>query len=149
MLLPAKPATPEAAVTGFVVQVRTAPAGVVMVKVTVAVLVVMVFPPASWTAATGWTAKAVFVGGAGRLGGESEFGGRADGDGEAGDDGCGERSGGRGQGVGAGVRRHACLPPARLYVGAALAISLTSPGEMPWVHEAFAGYRRRPGHSGD
>ena len=39
-------------------QARVAPAGVVMLKVTGAVLVVTVLPPASWTLTTGWVAKA-------------------------------------------------------------------------------------------
>ena len=59
MLQPAKPATPEAAVAGFVMQVRVARAGVVMARVTGAVLVVTVLPPASWTATTGGVAKTV------------------------------------------------------------------------------------------
>ena len=58
MLQPAKVATPATAALGFVVQAKVAPAGVVMVKVTDAVLAVTVLPPASWTASTGWLAKA-------------------------------------------------------------------------------------------
>ena len=58
MLQPAKVATPATAALGFVVQAKVAPAGVVMVKVTDAVLAVTVLPPASWTATTGWVAKA-------------------------------------------------------------------------------------------
>jgi hypothetical protein len=58
-LHPAKVATPETALAGFVVQVRTAPAGVVMLKVTEAVLEATGLPPASWTATTGWVAKTV------------------------------------------------------------------------------------------
>src|SRR5450631_125755 len=61
MLQPANVATPEAAVTGLVVQVRVAPAAVVMVKVTGAELVVTVLAPASWTVTTGWVAKAVVL----------------------------------------------------------------------------------------
>ena len=57
MAQPAKVATPETALVGFVVQVRTAPAGVVMLRVTDAVLEVTVFPPASWTVTTGWVGK--------------------------------------------------------------------------------------------
>src|SRR5450631_579564 len=59
MLQPAKVASPATAVLGFVVQARVAPAGVVMTRVTGAVLVVTVLPPASWTATTGWVPKAV------------------------------------------------------------------------------------------
>src|ERR1017187_7167199 len=58
MLQPAKVSTPATAAFGFVVQARVAPAGVVMVRVTDAPLVVTVLPPASWTATTGWLAKA-------------------------------------------------------------------------------------------
>jgi hypothetical protein len=47
MLQPAKVVTPELALLGFTVQVRVAPAGVVMVRATDAELVVTVFPPAS------------------------------------------------------------------------------------------------------
>ena len=57
MLQPAKLATPEEAFVGLAVQVRVAPAGVVMVRVTGALLVVTVLAPASWTATTGWMAK--------------------------------------------------------------------------------------------
>ena len=53
MLQPEKALTPETAVTGFVPQERVAPAGVVIVRVTAAVLEVMVLPPASWMATTG------------------------------------------------------------------------------------------------
>src|SRR5450631_3094437 len=56
---PAKLATPATALAGFAVQVRVAPAGVVMTRVTGAVLVVTVWPPASWTATTGWVPKAM------------------------------------------------------------------------------------------
>ena len=59
MLQPAKVATPATAFLGFAVQARVAPAGVVMLRVTDAVLVVTVLPPASWTATTGWVAKAM------------------------------------------------------------------------------------------
>src|SRR5450631_571775 len=59
MLQPAKVATPATAFVGFAVQARVAPAGVVMVRVTGAVLVVTVLPPGSWTATTGWLAKGV------------------------------------------------------------------------------------------
>src|SRR5450631_2180227 len=62
MLQPAKVATPEAALVGFAVQVRAAPAGDVMLRLTKAVLVVTVLPPASWTATTGWAAKAMAPG---------------------------------------------------------------------------------------
>jgi len=57
MLQPANVATPELALVGFVVQVSVAPAGVVMVRVTGAVLVVTVLAPASWTVTTGWVPK--------------------------------------------------------------------------------------------
>src|SRR5450631_4092193 len=56
---PAKVTTPATAFVGFVVQVRVAPAGVVMLRVTEALLVVTVLPPASWTATTGWGPKAL------------------------------------------------------------------------------------------
>jgi hypothetical protein len=58
MLQPTKVATPATAFVGFAEQARVAPAGVVMVKVTGAPLVVTVLPPASWTATTGWLTKA-------------------------------------------------------------------------------------------
>jgi len=58
MVQPAKLATPETAVMGFVVQARVAPAGVVMVRLTGVVLKVMVLPPASWTATSGWVPNA-------------------------------------------------------------------------------------------
>ena len=59
MLQPVKPAIPEEALTGFWAQVRTAPEGVVMLKLTGAVLPVMVLPPASWIATAGWVPRAV------------------------------------------------------------------------------------------
>ena len=59
ILQPAKLATPETADFGFVVQVNVAPAGVVMVRLTEAVLLVTVLPPASWIATTGWVTKTV------------------------------------------------------------------------------------------
>ena len=40
-------------------QLRTAPAGVVMLSVTCALLLVTVLPPASWTATAGWAVKTV------------------------------------------------------------------------------------------
>jgi hypothetical protein len=58
-LQPEKVATPEEAVLGFVVQVRVAAAGVVMLRVTEALLEVTVLPTASWTVTTGWVPKAV------------------------------------------------------------------------------------------
>ena len=42
-------------------QARVAPAGVVMVRVIDAVLVVTVLPPASWTVTAGWAAKLVLT----------------------------------------------------------------------------------------
>jgi hypothetical protein len=57
-LQPAKVADPATPLLGFAVQVRMAPAGVVMVRVTELVPMVR-FPPASWMATTGWVAKAV------------------------------------------------------------------------------------------
>ena len=54
---PAKLATPATAAMGFVVQAKVAPAGVVMVRLTEAVLLVIVLPPASWIATTGWVTK--------------------------------------------------------------------------------------------
>ena len=57
ILQPAKLVTPATADFGFVVQVNVAPAGVVMVRLTEAVLLVTVLPPASWIATTGWVAK--------------------------------------------------------------------------------------------
>jgi hypothetical protein len=59
ILQPAKVATPATAFIGFVVQVRVAPAGVVMVRVTEAVLLVAVLPAASWTVTTGFVPKGV------------------------------------------------------------------------------------------
>ena len=61
ILQPAKVAMPELAALGFVVQVNTAPAvpvPAVIDKVTLAELVVTVFPKASWTATFGWTVHA-------------------------------------------------------------------------------------------
>jgi hypothetical protein len=58
-LQPAKVATPANALTGLVAQVRVAPAGVVMLRVIEAALLVTVFPPASWTVTTGCVPKAV------------------------------------------------------------------------------------------
>lgn len=55
---PAKVATPEEAGVGLPVQLRVAPAGVVILRVTEFVPVV-VLPPESWTATTGWLAKAI------------------------------------------------------------------------------------------
>ena len=57
----AKVATPATAAFEFAAQARIAPAGEVMVKVTEAVLVVTVLPPASWTVTLGWVAKAVLT----------------------------------------------------------------------------------------
>jgi hypothetical protein len=54
---PAKVATPATAATGLAVQARVAPAGVVMAKVSAAVLEVIVFTPASWMLTRGWVAK--------------------------------------------------------------------------------------------
>jgi hypothetical protein len=48
---------PAEAFLGFAVQVRVAPAGVVMVRVIDAVLVVTVLPPASCTVTTGCVAR--------------------------------------------------------------------------------------------
>jgi hypothetical protein len=58
ILQPAKVAAPATAALGFAVHVRVAPAGVVMLRVTGAVLEVTVLPPASVTATTGWEPKA-------------------------------------------------------------------------------------------
>ena len=58
---PAKVATPETAVLGFVVQVRVAPPPEVMLRVIDAVLLVTVLLPASWTVTTGCVAKAVLM----------------------------------------------------------------------------------------
>ena len=55
---PAKVATPEEAGVGLAVQLRMAPAAVVILRVTELVPAV-VLPPASWTATTGWVAKAI------------------------------------------------------------------------------------------
>jgi hypothetical protein len=57
MLQPVKVSTPATAFLGFAVQVRVAPAGVVMVRVTEAVLVVTVLALASWMVTTGWVPK--------------------------------------------------------------------------------------------
>ena len=59
ILQAAKVADPEAALVGLAAQVRVAPPGDVMVRVTEALLVVTVLPPASWTVTTGCVAKAV------------------------------------------------------------------------------------------
>src|SRR5207245_8377880 len=57
-LHPANVATPELAVTGLVVHVRAPPPGLVpMARVTLALEVVTVLPPASWTFTTGWIGK--------------------------------------------------------------------------------------------
>jgi hypothetical protein len=58
MRQPAKVATPEEADLGLLVQLRVAPAAVVIARVTVLVPVVAL-PLESWTATTGWVAKAV------------------------------------------------------------------------------------------
>ena len=56
ILHPAKVATPELAASGLVVQVRAPPPGLApMARVTLALEVVTVLPPASWTLTTGWT----------------------------------------------------------------------------------------------
>jgi len=54
-------ARPDEALRGLVWQVRMAPAGVVMVRVTEALLLVTVEPFASWTVTTGWVAKLVLL----------------------------------------------------------------------------------------
>ena len=59
ILQPAKVATPETAALGFAVQVRVAPAGVVMVSVTEALLEVTVLPRPSWMATAGCVPKAI------------------------------------------------------------------------------------------
>ena len=56
---PVKLAIPNVAAAGFVAQVRVAPAGVVNVRVTGLVLVLVVLPAASWMVTTGWLARAV------------------------------------------------------------------------------------------
>ena len=57
---PAKVATPDVAATGFVVHVNVPPPGLVPIaNVTLALLDVTVFPPASWTVTTGWVPHAV------------------------------------------------------------------------------------------
>jgi len=58
-LQPAKVATPATADVGFSVQVRVAPAGVVMLRVIGALLTPTGLPPASWTVTTGWVARAM------------------------------------------------------------------------------------------
>jgi hypothetical protein len=58
ILHPANVATPEDAVTGFVVQARV-PDPDAIASVTAAALVVTTLPPASSILATGWVAKAV------------------------------------------------------------------------------------------
>ena len=62
ILQPAKVATPALAFVGFAVQVRVAPAGVVMFRVMERELLVLVLPPASWTVTTGWVPKAMPLG---------------------------------------------------------------------------------------
>ena len=60
ILQPAKVATPDAAASEVVgVQVSVAPAGVVMLRVMGAALVVTVFPNASCTVAEGWELNAL------------------------------------------------------------------------------------------
>ena len=59
ILQPAKVATPEEAVLGFVEQVSVAPAGVVMLRVIKTLLEVTVLPAASCTATTGCVPKVV------------------------------------------------------------------------------------------
>ena len=54
-----KVATPEDAALGFEPQIRAAPAGVVMLSVTWTLLLVTVFPKASWMATTGCVPKAI------------------------------------------------------------------------------------------
>src|SRR5450759_2962998 len=58
MAQPVNLAIPVTAGVGLVAQVRVAPAGVVKVRVTELVSVV-VFPAASWMVTTGWVARAV------------------------------------------------------------------------------------------
>lgn len=99
MLQPATVATPATAVLGFGVQVRVAPAGVVMARVTAAVLVV-VLPPASWTVTTCCVPNALPPVDCG-AGGEGEFRGWSGCNGEAGTHGGAQSAGGRGQRVGA------------------------------------------------
>ena len=55
---PAKVATPEAAFVGLAVQAKVAPPGVVMLRVTEALLTVTVLPLTSCTATTGWVVNA-------------------------------------------------------------------------------------------
>ena len=59
MLHPVKVAIPVTAFVGLAAQASAAPAGVVMVNVIDAVLVVTVLPLASWTVTTGWVPKAM------------------------------------------------------------------------------------------
>src|SRR5665647_568479 len=60
MAQPVNLAIPVTAGVGLVAQVKVAPAGVVKVSVTELVLVVVVvFPAASWMVTTGWVARAV------------------------------------------------------------------------------------------
>src|SRR5665647_69809 len=61
MAQPVNLAIPVTAGVGLVAQVKVAPAGVVKVSVTelVLLLVVVVFPAASWMVTTGWVARAV------------------------------------------------------------------------------------------
>ena len=61
-LQPLKALTPETADLGFCVQVRVGlPCCSLMASVTGAVLLVTVFPPASWTATTGCVVKTVLT----------------------------------------------------------------------------------------
>src|SRR5665647_1696106 len=60
MAQPVNLAIPVTAGVGLAAQVKVAPAGVVKVSVTELVLVVVVvFPAASWMVTTGWVARAV------------------------------------------------------------------------------------------
>jgi hypothetical protein len=60
ILQPTNVATPDTAVSGFaLVQLKSAPAGVVIASVTAVTLLVTVLPPASWIATTGWVPNAV------------------------------------------------------------------------------------------
>ena len=57
---PANVATPDVAASGLVVQVSVPPPGLVPIaSVMLALLVVTVLPPASWTLTTGWVPKLV------------------------------------------------------------------------------------------
>src|SRR5450759_3575127 len=61
MRQPANVSTPAPAAFGLAVQARSAPPGVVIVRVIEVVAEVTVLPPASWTVTVGWLVQAVLL----------------------------------------------------------------------------------------